>query len=119
VIDDEPAVGHILRRLLEDEGHEVYVADDGSRGFAAASRQRPDVVLLDLMMPIMDGYSVLEAFRRDERTASIPIVMLSAIQTESAKQRCLQLGAASYLAKPFEPEDVIRVLGSVLAVARS
>lgn len=115
VIDDEPTIGYILRRLLEGVGHEVIVADDGSRGYAAAARQHPDVILLDLMMPVMDGFSVLEALRHDERTATIPIVMLSAVQTEAVIQRCLDQGAATYLAKPFEPEELSQVLESVLA----
>ena len=57
VIDDERAIGHVIRLLLEAQGHEVFVADDGSRGFALAQRQTPDVVILDVMMPVMDGFA--------------------------------------------------------------
>ena len=79
VIDDEPAIADVLRMLLEFRGHEVLTADDGSRGFATAQRQSPDVIVLDLMMPVMDGFTALEALRGDERTAEIPVVILSAL----------------------------------------
>jgi DNA-binding response OmpR family regulator len=114
VIDDEQAIGHVIRLLLESQGHEVFVADDGSRGFALAQRQSPDLVILDVMMPILDGFGVLEALRRDPRTAPIPIVMLSALTGEDVEARCLELGAAAYVRKPFDSDSLLGAIGEVL-----
>jgi CheY-like chemotaxis protein len=116
VIDDEQAIGHVIRLLLESQGHQVLVADDGSRGFALAQRQAPDVVILDVMMPVMDGFAVLEAFRRDPRTAELPIVMLSALTAEDVEERCIELGAAAYVRKPFRADDLLGALSTVLSV---
>jgi CheY-like chemotaxis protein len=78
VIDDEPDVRWLLRLSLERVGHEVLLAEDGLRGVAMAQRQRPDVIVLDLMMPVMDGYGVLEALAKDGRTSALPVLVLTA-----------------------------------------
>ena len=115
VIDDEPAIADVLRMLLEFRGHEVLTANDGSRGFATAQRQTPDVIVLDLMMPVMDGFTALEALRSDERTAEIPVVILSALGSAEVRQRCHALGARTFLQKPYNPEDLLRAVeGSAL-----
>ncbi len=120
VIDDEPAIADVLRMLLEFRGHEVLTADDGSRGFATAQRQSPDVIVLDLMMPVMDGFTALEALRGDERTAEIPVVILSALGSTEVRQRCHDLGARAFLQKPYNPEDLLRAVeGSALIQAGS
>jgi len=120
VIDDEQAIADVLRMLLEFRGHEVLTADDGSRGFATAQRQAPDVIVLDLMMPVMDGFAALEALRGDERTAEIPVVILSALGSTDVRQRCHDLGAWAFLQKPYNPEDLLRAVeGSALIQAGS
>jgi CheY-like chemotaxis protein len=81
VIDDEPDVRWLLRMSLERVGHEVILAEDGLRGVAMAQRQRPDVIVLDLMMPVMDGYGVLDALAKDGRTAALPVLVLTARAT--------------------------------------
>src|SRR3954469_2413800 len=95
IIEDEPVLARLLQLLVEVEGYETIVADDGIRGFAAAQRQAPDAILMDLMMPVMDGYGTLEALRTDERTADIPVVVLSAIASDAARQRCIDSGAVA------------------------
>ena len=117
MIDDEATLTNILRVTLESHGHEVVTADDGSRGFASAQRQAPDVILLDLMMPVMDGFAVLDALRGDERTASVPVVVLSAIHTEHTEQHCYELGAKAYMRKPFASDHLVGVLEDVIAAA--
>jgi CheY-like chemotaxis protein len=114
VIDDEAVLSHILRITLESHGHEVMTADDGSRGFASAQRQAPDAIVLDLMMPVMDGFAVLEALRNDERTAAVPVVVLSAIGTGYAEEHCYRLGAKAYLRKPFDSDHLLGVLDDVV-----
>ena len=120
VIDDEPAIADVLRMLLEFRGHEVLVANDGSRGYATAQRQAPDVIVLDLMMPVMDGFATLDALRSDERTEAIPVVILSALSSAEVKQRCHDMGVRAILQKPYKPEDLLRAVeGSQLVDATS
>jgi CheY-like chemotaxis protein len=115
VIDDERAIVDVVRTILEWNGYEVLAADDGSRGFAAAQRQAPDAIILDLMMPIMDGFAVLEALRDHERTAGVPVLVLTAVQNEDVEDRCSALGAKSYLRKPFEPDQLLSALHAMTA----
>jgi CheY-like chemotaxis protein len=99
VIDDEPDVRWLIRMSLERAGHEVLDAEDGLRGIALAMKQRPEIIVLDLMMPVMDGYGVLEELAKDPRTAAIPVVVLSA-------QR--------FLEKPFDPDELAIELAELL-----
>jgi CheY-like chemotaxis protein len=114
VIDDEESICHLVRLVLESVGHEVLIADDGSRGFASAHRKRPDLIILDLMMPVMDGFAVLEALREDKRTRSIPVLILSAIQAAAVEQRCLRLGAKGYVRKPFLNDTIIETIRGMI-----
>ena len=114
VIEDDTSISQLLRMVLEGDGHEVLVADDGSRGLAMATRRRPDAIVLDIMMPYMDGFAVLEALREDERTAAIPVLMLSAMQQESVEERCYRLGAQGFVRKPFDPDLLLGLLQELL-----
>ncbi|MGZ4132120.1 MAG: response regulator [Actinomycetota bacterium] len=115
VIDDEPSIRHILRFSLEAHGYEVIVAEDGQRGVAMARRQHPDVIVLDLMMPVMDGHMVLDALRSDERTEGVPTVVLTALVQEGTRDRCTEQGAAVVMTKPFDPGDVVRQVDAIVA----
>ena len=115
VIEDEPVIAQIIRLLLEPHGHDVLIADDGSRGFAAAQRQAIDLIILDLMMPVMDGYSALEALRGNERTAPIPVMVLSARSDAESQRRCLEFGVDTYLQKPFASEGLIQAVENLVA----
>lgn len=114
VIEDDTSISHLLRTALEGDGHEALVADDGSRGLAMATRRRPDAIVLDIMMPFMDGFAVLEALREDERTATIPVLMLTAMQQESVEERCYRLGAQAFVRKPFHPDLLLGLLQELL-----
>jgi CheY-like chemotaxis protein len=114
VIDDERTVAHVMRLLLEQRHHQVLVADDGSRGLALAQRQTPDVILLDLMMPVMDGFATLEELRSNARTAPIPVVIVTALQPEQVEQRCYALGARAYVRKPFDAGILIGIVEDVI-----
>jgi CheY-like chemotaxis protein len=115
VIDDERTVAHVMRLLLEQRGHEVLVAEDGSRGLALAQRQTPDVILLDLMMPIMDGFATLDALRSNARTTPIPVVIVTALQPDQVEQRCYSLGARAYVRKPFDAGILIGTVEDIVA----
>jgi CheY-like chemotaxis protein len=117
VIDDEHSILDVIRRILEWNGYEVVAADDGSRGFATAQRQSPDAIILDLMMPVMDGFAVLEALRDHEQTAGVPVMVLTAMEAEGLEDRCHALGAKGYLQKPFEPDQLLEAVEALTAAA--
>ena len=114
VIDDEPDVRWVLRLSLERAGHEVLLAEDGLRGVAMAQRQRPDAIVLDLMMPVMDGYGVLEVLTQDRRTSHVPVLVLTAKALPEEGDRVTEAGARRFMTKPFEPEDLASVLEGML-----
>ena len=114
VIDDEPDVRWLLRLSLEREGHEVLLAEDGLRGVAMAQRQKPDVIVLDLMMPVMDGYGVLGSLADDPRTAKVPVLVLTAKAVPGEEDTILGLGARRFLTKPFDPDDLATELDLLL-----
>jgi len=116
VIDDEPDVRWVLRLSLERAGHEVIMAEDGLRGVAMAQRQRPDVIVLDLMMPVMDGYGVLDALGRDDRTKRVPVLVLTAKALPEEEDRVTEAGATRFMTKPFEPSDLASALEGMLGV---
>jgi len=114
VIDDEPDVRWLIRVSLERAGHEVLVAEDGLRGVAIAMKQHPEAIVLDLMMPVMDGYGVLAELAKDPRTADVPVLVLSARAIPEEAGKATQAGARRFLEKPFDPDDLVRELAEVL-----
>ena len=114
VIDDEPDVRWLIRVSLERAGHEVLVAEDGLRGVAVAMKQRPEAIVLDLMMPVMDGYGVLAELAKDPRTTSVPVLVLSARAIPEEAERATKAGARRFLEKPFDPDDLANELADML-----
>ena len=113
VVDDEPDILLMLRMSLEDEGHVVVMASDGERGLEKLAEHRPDIVLLDVMMPVLDGWGVLERKQRDGD--STPVIVLSA-KTEAADiDKAMHLGATEYVTKPFDLDRVVALVAEVLA----
>lgn len=84
IIEDDTTIAHVLRVLLQTQGHEVLAASNGARGVMSAQR-RADVIVLDLMMPVMDGFAVLEELNQDERTAAIPVIVVTAMHTAAVE----------------------------------
>jgi two-component system alkaline phosphatase synthesis response regulator PhoP len=111
VIDDEPKIADLCRDYLRAAGYGVLTAGDGAEGLALARRERPDLVVLDLMLPGMDGLDVCRALRRE---GSLPIIMLTARVDESDRLVGLELGADDYLTKPFSPRELVARVRSVL-----
>lgn len=110
VIEDDPAVGDMLLMVLEVEGFIVDVATDGHAGLDLARSCRPDVIVLDVMMPRIDGWAVAEALQQDPDLASVPIVFCTSKADADSTWRGWRLGAASYLTKPFDNEALISEL---------
>lgn len=105
-VDDEQDVTDLVQFHLTRAGCEVVTAANGRDALAAVALRRPDLILLDLMLPDIDGFGVCEILRRDAATAAIPIVLLTAWATTDARSLGLELGALDYLTKPFSPRDL-------------
>ncbi len=107
VVDDEPDTAALIRDTLRTEGFRAVVAHDGHQALAAVRRKRPDLVILDIMMPDMSGFEVLEALGRDPSLNGLPVVVLTARGDEADAKRGLALGARRYMSKPFDVGDLI------------
>lgn len=117
VVDDEPDVLLLCRVNLEFEGYRVTEAADGEAALDQMRSDRPDVVLLDVMMPKMDGWEVLRTVKEDDDLKDIPIVMLTARVQDQDQIRGWSEGAADYITKPFSPLALSQVLQDVLSTA--
>ena len=104
VVDDEPKIAGIVRDYLERAGYRVTVAGDGANAIAVARAKRPDLVVLDLALPRVDGLDVTRAIRKD---SNVPIIMLTARVDEADKLAGLELGADDYVTKPFSPRELV------------
>lgn len=111
VVDDEPMVREVLARYLERDGFEVEAAADGERALAAFDARRPDLVLLDLMLPRVDGF---EVFRRIRARGASPVIMITARGEVTDRIVGLETGADDYVAKPFSPAEVVARVRAVL-----
>ena len=115
VIDDEAPIRLLCRVNLEAEGMEVLEAADGPSGLETARAETPDVILLDVMMPGLDGWRVAEELLDDERTRGIPIVFLTARAELRDRARGIDLGGVDYVTKPFNPVELAPLVRSLLA----
>ena len=115
IVDDEAPIRLLCRVNLEAEGMEVFEAGDGPTGLEAARREAPDVILLDVMMPGLDGWRVAEELLEDPATSSIPIVFLTARAELRDRARGLDLGGLDYVTKPFNPVDLAPLIRDLIA----
>lgn len=119
VIDDDDLLTELVRFTLEAHGHEVVVAPDGETGLELAMREPFDLVVLDGILPGLDGVEVLRQLRREPRTAQVPVIMLSARKDERDVVGSLSLGAEDYLVKPFIPEELAVRIDKILRRAHA
>lgn len=115
VVDDDPQVLGLLRLNFEMEGYEVSCANDGTEALEAVSREVPDLVVCDVMMPGIDGLEVVRRLRADPATAHLPVVVLSAKAMRSDLRAGIEAGADEYVTKPFDPVELIDVVSRLLA----
>ena len=116
VIDDDQSLLEILQTNLQAEGFEVVTASSGSEGLAKLKSDKPDLVILDVLMPGMDGWEVLRKIEEDPDTAGTPVVMLTAVHGTDQVIRGLEEGAVEYITKPFYPADLIATVKIMLKV---
>ena len=115
VVDDNRVNQLLLSRGLEQQGHTVVFARHGREALDLLRGQGFDLMLLDVLMPELDGYQVLAHLRTDERTAGVPVVVLTASATLATEDRVLQAGASECLTKPFDPEELSEAIASAIA----
>jgi len=111
LVDDEPEILEICRDYLKASGYDVVTAKDGVQGLAAFRREKPDLIVLDLMLPEMDGLDVCRAIRRE---SNVPVIMLTARVEETDKLVGLEIGADDYMTKPFSPRELVARVRVVL-----
>ncbi len=114
VIDDDAAILELVAVNLEMAGYDVRKAEDGIKGQALAVQLVPDLILLDLMLPKVDGFTVCQRLRRDERTTDVPVLMLTALGQTQDKVEGFNAGADDYLTKPFEVEELLARVRALL-----
>ncbi len=115
VVDDEVAVTELVRTNLEHEGYEVLVANDGSEALRVIHSEQLDLVILDVVMPNLDGYEVLEVMRAHPEMANIPVIMLTAFPSDVGAVAAFEHEADSYLSKPFDPEVLLSLVRRLLS----
>ncbi len=114
VTEDSQDIADLIRHFLEKAGHTVTVTTSGTEGLRRARSERPDLVVLDLMLPGLDGLQVCRALRADPATAAIPIIMVTARTEEADRIRGLELGADDYITKPFSPRELAARVAALL-----
>ncbi|MGH2779162.1 MAG: response regulator transcription factor, partial [Actinomycetota bacterium] len=107
VVEDDPDVRELIARKLAQAGFEVHTREDGQAGLEATSEVAPDIVLLDIMMPRLDGIEVCRRMRAEPSTASVPVIMLTAKAQEADVDRGFGVGADDYIIKPFSPRELL------------
>ena len=119
VCDDNPLMLDLLEFKLGTRGYEVVRAMDGQQALASLAERRPAIVVLDAMMPIIDGFEVLRRIKEDEGLKSIPVIMLTARKQERDIVTALGMGASDYLGKPFRPEELVARIDRILTPAHA
>ncbi len=114
VVDDEPQARSMMRLILVRAGFDVLEAKDGYEALDEVKRQIPDLMILDIMMPGIDGFTVCERLRAEERTTNLPIIVLSAKTDAESVKRGMEVGATMYLTKPVSPDDLTRHVQDVI-----
>ncbi|MCU1462426.1 MAG: response regulator with CheY-like receiver domain and winged-helix DNA-binding domain [Acidimicrobiales bacterium] len=118
VVDDDPVIVQLLRVNFELEGYKVATAGNGEEALTAVKKKRPDIVVSDIMMPKMDGLQFVKELQADAKLAGLPVILLSAKAQSADVTRGIELGAADYVTKPFDPLELIERVTAVLAKSR-
>jgi sigma-B regulation protein RsbU (phosphoserine phosphatase) len=118
LVDDNPTNLQLLFETLDGRGYKLLIAKDGRAALSIAGKAKPNLILLDIMMPGIDGYEVCRRLKADPATAEIPVIFLSALTDTKDKVQGLDLGAVDYVTKPFQPDEVIARVNTHLTVYR-
>ena len=115
-IEDEPTLQKAIGQFLEGEGYQIKSALDGELGLELAKKEKPDLILLDIILPKKDGFKVLKALREDEATKEIPVVILTNLENDADVEKALSLGATTYLVKAnYKLEEITNKIKEILS----
>ena len=115
VIDDEPAMHQLLKVILEGDGFELVGPEEQGGAGNSIEGKQPDLIILDIMMPEVDGFQILEGLKKDEETKRIPVIILSVRNIEEDINKALSMGADLYMTKPFDPSTLLDNVHAVLS----
>jgi len=115
IIDDSPTELHLFQSMLEGAGFDTLVADSGEEGIKAAKTARPDCILMDVVMPGMNGFQATRRLTKDPQTASIPVIMITTKDQETDKIWGMRQGAVEYLVKPIQEGELVSMIHTVMA----
>lgn len=110
VVEDDAAINELIGEYLKLDGHHYRSALDGDSALREAREQTPNVVVLDVMLPDIDGFEICRRLKSDPRTENVPVVMLSALSDEQSRQAGMQCGASEYITKPFQPDQLLNAI---------
>lgn len=113
-VDDEPSIVRLIEVSLTRQGYTVLTASDGRQALAMAESERPDLIVMDIMMPYVDGFEAIRLLKSKPETKDIPVILLTAKRHDADMIRGLESGAASYLTKPFAPAELVSVVGQLV-----
>ena len=114
IVEDEPKTLVLIRDLLQVSGFKTIEATDGEKGVELAKTKKPDLILMDIMMPKMDGYTACREIKMDKTTKAIPVVMLTSLDYELNKELGRDMGANGYMTKPFNRQELLDVINQFL-----
>jgi len=117
VVEDDPKSMKVARDLLTMSGYSTIQASDGAQGVELARAQKPDLVLMDIMMPKMDGYTACHAIKSDKATKNIPVIMVTAVGFDLNRQLAERVGASAYVTKPIDREELMKTIGQFLGAS--
>ena len=115
IVDDTPMLRMLLKMQLEKLGHEVFSAEDGEEGLALAAKEKPGVIMLDVGMPVMDGWETCIALKENSETKEIPVIMCTADDSTDYLARAVEVGAVDFLTKPYSLETLKTKLNKALS----
>lgn len=117
IIDDENYINRLVHFNLLEDGYDVITASSGKEGLDLLKKKHPDLVILDIAMPEMDGFTVMEKMREDDDLKNIPILILTAKVMEEVEKRAMKLGAAGFMTKPFSPSELSKRVDEIIGDA--
>lgn len=117
IVDDDPKSRKLLNAILEVEGYTTIEAINGKQGFELAKAQKPGLILMDIMMPVMDGFTALNLLRNDKATSAIPVTMLTSVGHELNRMLSIDLGAVEYITKPVDRIELLNTIRRLMVSA--
>ena len=116
LVEDEPDIIRLVKFTLEQRNFEVVATSNGLAAIEIASTEKPDLILLDVMMPVINGYETCGRLKKNEKTKDIPVIILSAKAQKKEVDRALKAGAADFIAKPFSPRELREKIEKILSI---